>query len=290
MRDLFFDREFMNRLDHLVFLSKKIFAGRKGGVRRGSSYGFGLEYADHREYNSGDDMRYVDWDLYGRSGKLYTNLFLEDEDININILIDRSRSMDLGLPTKLEYALKVAASLGYVGLALLDRVGAGYFSDDIEGVIPPRRGRNQIFPYLEFLCSIGTGYSTDLNRSLENFAAKMKTPGLVVILSDFLDEKGYERGLKYLLFRKFDVHVIQIFSRDEIRPDFRGKVRLQNAEKDHYIDIDVDENVMNNYRTELGHYVSRLKAFCTSRGILYQQAVTDNSFDTLLTDYFQRQF
>ena len=290
MRELFSDREFLNRLDHLVFLSKRILAGRKGGVRRSSSHGSGLEYADHREYNSGDDMRYIDWDLYGRSGKLYTKLFMEDEDININILIDRSRSMNSGSPQKLEYALKLSASLGYVGLSLLDRIGAAYFSENIEGLIPPRRGKNQVFQYLEFLSSFAPGYATDLNNSLENFASNVKVPGLVVILSDFFDVKGYERGLNYLLFRKFEVHVIQILSRQEIEPDFSGNVRLQNMENDDFIDIDIDENVLKTYQKEARQYNSKLRSFCNSKGILYQQAITDTPFDKLLTEYFQRQY
>jgi hypothetical protein len=258
MLELFSDKEFLTRLEHLVFLSKKTFAGRKGGFRRGSGYGPGLEYADHREYNSGDDMRYIDWNLYSRSGKLYTKLFMEDEDININILIDRSRSMNFGSPAKLEYALKLSASLGYIGLSLLDRVGAGFFSNDIEGLIPPRRGKHQVFPYLEFLRSFEPGHSTDLNRSLENFALKTKTSGLVIILSDFFDEKGYERGLDYLLFRKFEVHVIQILSSQELNPDLSGKVRLQNIEEDFFSDIDVDQNTLKTYQAELNRYNSGL--------------------------------
>lgn len=289
MYDLFSDREFLTRLEHLVFLSKRILAGRKGGFRRGSSYGTGLEYADHREYNSGDDMRYIDWNLYGRSGRLYTKLFMEEEDINIHVLIDRSRSMDFGDPSKLEYVLKLSASLGYVGLSLLDHVGAGYFSDDIEGLIPPRRGKNQVFPYLEFLRSCTPGHSTDLNTSFENFAAKVKTPGLVIILSDFFDGKGYERGLNYLLFRKFEVHVIQVLCRQELNPDISGKVRLQNIEGDSFSDIDIDRYALEAYRREISRYNAALKAFCRSKGILFQEAVTDKPFDRLLTEYFQLQ-
>lgn len=289
MNDLFSDREFLSRLEHLVFLSKRILAGRKGGFRRGSSYGSGLEYADHREYNTGDDMRYIDWNLYGRSGRLYTKLFTEEEDINIYILIDRSRSMDFGDPSKLEYVLKLSASLGYIGLSLLDHVGAGYFSDDIEGLIPPRRGKNQLFPYFEFLSSCTAGHSTDLNTSLENFAAKVKIPGLVIILSDFFDAKGYERGLNYLLFRKFEVHVIQVLCRQELNPDIVGKVRLQNIEGNSFSDIDIDRYSLEAYRTGINGYTAALKAFCRSKGILYQEAVTDKPFDRLLTEYFQLQ-
>jgi hypothetical protein len=289
MRELFSDKEFLNRLDHLVFLSKKILAGRKGGIRRGGNCGYGLEYSDHREYNNGDDMRYIDWDLYRRSGKIYTKLFIEDEDININILVDRSRSMDFGSPSKFEYALKLSASLGYVGLSLWDRVGAGYFSNDIEGLLPPRRGKGQLSPYLEFLCSFKAENSTNLNNSMENFAEKVKTPGLVIILSDFFDEKGYERGLNYLLFRKFEVHVIHVLCGQETSPEFRGKVRLRNIEENQEVDLDADEKTLRSYQIELEKYNSGLSHFCGSKGILYQRVLTSTPFDELLTEYFKRQ-
>lgn len=279
----------MTRLNHLVFLSKKILVGRKGGVRRGSQCGYGLEYVDHREYNNGDDMRYIDWDLYRRSGKLYTKLFMEDEDINIYILVDRSLSMNYGSPSKLKYALKLSASLGYVGLSLWDRVGASCFSHTVDGMISPRRGKGHLFPLLNFLASLEAGNATDLNGALENFAETVKTPGLVVILSDFFDEKGYERGLNYLMFRKFEVHVIQILCRQEAAPPFRGKVRLRNIEGDQKIDADADDNTLNRYLIEFEKYNAGLSNFCRSKGIIYQQAMTDDPFDELLTEYFKRQ-
>ena len=289
MRELFLDKEFLNRLEHLVFLSKKVFLGEGGGDRRSRRYGFGLEYADHRHYNVGDDIRYIDWDLYGRSGKLYTKLFLEDKDININILIDCSRSMTFGFPVKLEYALKLAASLGYIGLSRLDHVGAGYFSDDIKGLIPPRRGKKQLLPIFEFLSSIGAGNSTNLSQSLVNFALKVKTPGLVVILSDFLDKKGYERGLQYLLYRKFEVHLLQILSDEEIDPEISGIVKLQDIEIGLHSNINVDVSALEKYQKALNQYNSKLKSFCDSAGIFYLQAVTSVPFDQLLMKYFQCQ-
>ena len=289
MGEFFFNKEFLNRLEHLVFLSKKVFVGEGGGDRRSRSYGFGLEYADHRHYNVGDDIRYIDWDLYSRTGKLYTKLFLEDKDININILIDCSRSMSFGVPVKLAYALKLAASLSYIGLSRLDHVGAGYFSDDIKGLIPSRRGKNQLFPIFEFLSSIGARDSTNLSQSLVNFAVKVKTPGLVVILSDFFDEKGYERGLKYLLFRKFEVHLLQILCDEEVAPDISGIVRLQDVEGGLHSNINVDASALNKYQKTLNQYNSKLKSFCDSAGIFYLQSVTNVPFDQFLMKYFQCQ-
>lgn len=288
MHELFLDKEFLQRLEKLKYLSKKIFPGGMGGNRKGRRFGSGLEYADHREYNNGDDIRYVDWDLYARVEKIYTKLFVEDRDLNIHLLIDCSRSMDFGQPNKLKYSIQLSSALGYIGLSHLDHVGAGYFSNDLERLLAPRKGKNQTSSLFGFLSSYSVSNMTDLNRSMESFAAKVKIPGLVIIISDFLDEKGYEEGLRYLLFKKFEIHVFQILSPEEITPVFNGKVRLQNIEGDNYIDVEAKESI-SLYQKRIEIYNNEFKNFCDSHGIIYNQSTTDISFDKVLTRYFQKQ-
>jgi len=118
----------------------------------------------------------------------------------------------------------------------------------------------------------------------------VKQPGLVVILSDFFDEKGYERGLKYLLYKRYEVHIIQILCKEEIRPDLSGNVRMYNIEGENYNDVDIDDDSIERYHRELTQYNSKLKAFCDSTGILYLQAVTDIPFNQLLTRYFKMSY
>ena len=121
-KDLF-DPEFMRRLERLEIVSRKIFTGKMRGEKRSRRKGFSQEFADYRDYSHGDDLRFIDWNAYGRLDRLFIKLFMEEEDLHVHLLIDTSLSMGFGAPSKLEYAKKVAAALAYIALSGLDRVG-----------------------------------------------------------------------------------------------------------------------------------------------------------------------
>src|ERR1700747_1793141 len=119
------DPEFLARLEQLELGSKKIFLGRIKGERRSKRKGQSVEFADYRNYVVGDDLRFLDWNLYARLDKLFLRLFMEEEELHRWVLVDQSLSMDFGTPTKLHYARQVAAALGFIGLVNLDRVVVG---------------------------------------------------------------------------------------------------------------------------------------------------------------------
>src|ERR1700736_5946228 len=126
---LLLDPQFLARLEQLELVSRKIFLGRLKGERRSKRKGQSVEFADYRNYVVGDDLRFLDWNLYGRLDKLFIRLFMEEEDLHFYILIDNSMSMNYGNPTKLYYAKQVAAALGFVGLVNMDRVIVEAFND-----------------------------------------------------------------------------------------------------------------------------------------------------------------
>ena len=126
-------------------------AGMMRANRASKRVGAGLEFADHRDYAAGDDLRYLDWNLYGRLGRLALRLFQEEEDLLIEVLVDASASMSVGSPPKLDLALQIGAALAYVGLANLDRVALTPLGDDQAPVLPPARGKGAILPILRFL-------------------------------------------------------------------------------------------------------------------------------------------
>ena len=133
------DDDFLRRIEQLEIASRKIFRGRMKGERRSKSRGQSSEFADYRTYVEGDDLRFIDWNIYGRLDRLLLRLFEEEEDLSIYILLDASRSMTIGEPRKLDYAMKLAAALTYVGLANLDRVSIVPFSDRLHERLPPGR-------------------------------------------------------------------------------------------------------------------------------------------------------
>src|SRR5580698_2312670 len=145
------DPDFLARLEQLELVSRKIFRGRMKGERRSKKKGQSVEFADYRNYVVGDDLRFLDWNLYARLDKLFLRLFMEEEDLHFYILIDNSLSMDFGAPTKLHYAKQVAAALGFIGLVNLDRVVVEAFNNQLTQSLPAVRGRRSLWRLLDFL-------------------------------------------------------------------------------------------------------------------------------------------
>src|SRR5438874_7174116 len=142
-RHAFFTSEFLAQLERLSLLSRRIFRGRVKGERRSPRKGSSVEFSDYRAYGVGDDLRYVDWNIYGRLDRLYLKLFVDEEDLCLHLLLDASASMNFGEPSKLRYGAQVAAALGFVGLANLERVGVGVLRERMAEGWSPARGRGQ---------------------------------------------------------------------------------------------------------------------------------------------------
>src|SRR5271167_372794 len=166
------DPTFLARLEQLELVSRKIFLGRMKGERRSKRKGQSVEFADYRNYVVGDDLRFLDWNLYARLDKLFLRLFMEEEDLHFYVLIDNSLSMDFGRPSKLHYAKQVAAALGFIGLANLDRVVVEAFNDNITQTMPAARGRRSLWRLFDFLQKIEPAGPSDLKRALRTFSLK----------------------------------------------------------------------------------------------------------------------
>src|SRR5438067_11742282 len=163
------DPQFLARLEQLELVSKKIFMGRMKGERRSKRKGQSVEFADYRNYVVGDDLRFLDWNLYARLDRLFLRLFMEEEDLHFYVLIDNSLSMDFGTPSKLHYAKQVAAALGFIGLVNLDRVVVEAFNDRLVQSLPAVRGRRSLWRLIDFLQKIQSAGPSDLRSASRNF-------------------------------------------------------------------------------------------------------------------------
>src|SRR5947199_7029889 len=209
------------------------------GERRSKRKGQSVEFADYRNYVVGDDLRFLDWNLFARLERLFIRLFMEEEDLHFYVLIDNSLSMDFGNPTKLHYAKQVAAALAFIGLVNMDRVVLEAFNNRLTQSLPAVRGRRSLFRVLDFLNKLEPAGPSNLRESLRTFSIKSSGKGIVVLLSDFMDKGGYEDALRYLVARQFDIYVIQILSREETDPDLVGDLKLIDIEDDDEADITV---------------------------------------------------
>src|SRR5580658_8717432 len=170
--DDLFDDEFQRKLDYLALVSRRVFSGRLRAERRTKKSGSGVEFADHRDYQPGDDFRALDWSVYQRFEKLLVRLFEEEEDLAIYFVLDASASMAFGNGRKLAYAKKVCAALAYVGLANLDRVSIVTTTDRVLDRLPETRGKARIFKAFRFLREVESTGTTDLGDAMKTFVAQ----------------------------------------------------------------------------------------------------------------------
>jgi uncharacterized protein (DUF58 family) len=274
-RHSFFSPEFLAQLERLSLLSRRAFRGSVKGERRSPRRGHSVEFADYRAYGHGDDLRYVDWNVYGRLDRLHVKLFVDEEDLCLHLLVDASASMRFGTPSKLEYAVRAAAALGFVGLVNHERVGVGILRERASEGWPPARGRNQVVGLLDFLRHVEPAGPTRLNEALGDYAARAREPGLAVVISDLLDPRGFEAGFRRLLERRYDVHVVHLLDPSEMNPELAGDLRLQDAETGEVRDITVDGETMRAYRERLSQFLQRAEGFCRAHEIGYHRVITD---------------
>jgi uncharacterized protein (DUF58 family) len=283
-----FDATFLKRLEALSVVSRRVVTGRAKGERRSFRKGAGVEFQDYRPYVAGDDLRYVDWNIYGRLDRLLLKLYVEEEDLCIHLLVDGSASMGFGQPPKLDYALQVAAALGYIGLTNLERVALGYFSGELTHMLRPRRGRGQIFPLLTFLSEVEAKGPTDLNGCLASYALRSRVPGIAVVVSDLLDPGGYADGLKALLSRRFEVFLLHIVSEDELQPLLRGDLTLLDAEGGASRVVSLDRVALEDYQERLHGYFADVERFCAGHRIDYLRTSTTVPFQDLILRHLRR--
>jgi uncharacterized protein (DUF58 family) len=273
-RDALLSTEFLAQLERLSLLSRRVFRGRVKGERRSPRRGHSVEFCDYRGYGAGDDLRYVDWNIYGRLDRLHVKLFVDEEELCLHLLLDASASMAFGDPPKLAYAARLAAALGFVGLAGMERVGVGILRERVAEGWAPTRGRGHVVSMLDFLGRVEPVGGTRLNEALQNYAQRARDPGLAVLVSDLLDPDGYEAGVRALLERRFDVHIVHVLAPEELDPTLAGDLRIVDSETGETRELSVDGDALRAYRRRLGEFLDRAEAFCRSREIGYHRVRT----------------
>jgi uncharacterized protein (DUF58 family) len=280
---MLFDSEFLKKLEYLSLVSRRVFRGQLLAQRRTMQLGGGIEFADHREYTPGDDFRYLDWNVFARHDELLLKRFQEEEDLHVYLLLDCSRSMAFGDPPKFDYARQVAAALGYIALADLDRVAVVAFAGEILADFPLTRGKGRILSMLKFLEGLeAQGSVTDLARVVRNFVHRGQRRGLVVVLSDLFDPKGFQAGLDLLRHYRHEPHVVQICDPREANPAIKGDVELLDVETATIRKVTITERNLRQYRKIFANFLESVRTYCNAHGIGGTLASTEIPFDELL--------
>ncbi|MBW8038969.1 MAG: DUF58 domain-containing protein [Planctomycetes bacterium] len=282
------DPDFMSRLDSLDLLSRKILKSKLQGERRSKRRGQSVEFADHRPYVAGDDLRFVDWNIYGRLEQLFLKLFLEEQDLTIHIVIDISASLSLGEPAKELFIKKLAAALGYVSLVNNNRLTISSFSEGVKGQLKNMRGRNYIGAMAEFLLTSDCEGPSHFDSSCRQLVAGRTGSGIMIVLSDFLFKEGLDTGLRRLISRQYDLYVIQVLSPEELAPEITGDLKLVDIEDDDTAEITISGALLKYYKRNITAYCNELKEFCARRGAAYVLANSADSVESLTLNYLRR--
>jgi len=282
------DPVFMSRLDALDVLSRKILQGKLQGERRSKRRGQSVEFADHRPYVAGDDLRFVDWNVYGRLEQLFLKLFLEEQDLTVHIVADASASMSFGEPSKELFIKKLTAALGYVSLVNNNRVTISFIADGVTAQLANMRGRNYLDKMAECLLTADCDGFSNFDSACRQLAAGRIGSGVMVVLSDFLFKEGYDSGLRRLIGRQYDLYAIQVLCPQELSPEMSGELKLIDIEDADAAEITVSAALSKYYKRNLTAYCNELKDFCTRRGAIYVLANSTDSVESLVLNYLRR--
>jgi uncharacterized protein (DUF58 family) len=275
----------LRSLEQLQLLAARRSKSNSRGERRSRARGQSVEFADHRNYVLGDDLRYLDWNLYGRLDRLFLKLYEEERELPVRIFLDGSESMNFGSPRKFDFARQVAAATGYVALCGFDRVSISMFPEPVaptdaelpayqvqvavRGALRAVRGKKSALTYFKNLSLLRAGGAADFNASLKRGAMEARQAGAAIVLSDFLDPAGYEAGLTALVGRGFQVSAVQILAPEELDPTAYGDLRLVDSESGMEQEVTFGRYRLAAYQKAVAGYVQRLKEYCAGRGIRF---------------------
>jgi uncharacterized protein (DUF58 family) len=287
IRDLL-DPKFMARLDSLDVLSRKVLQGKLQGERRSKRRGQSVEFADHRPYVAGDDLRFVDWNIYGRLEQLFLKLFLEEQDLTVHVLVDTSGSMEPGDPSKVLFAKRLAAALGYVSLVNNNRLTLSLFADGLRVQLANLRGRRFLPQVAEMLLTTEAEGAGDIEKACRDLVASRTGSGIVIVISDFFFKQGYEAGLRRLIGSRYDLYAIHVLSPQEISPELSGDLKLLDIEDGDAAEVTVSSALIKYYKKNLAAYCQELNDFCARRGAVYVRANSGDSVETLVLNYLRQ--
>ena len=277
-----FDEGFLRQLERLLLLMRSPVRGGLKGGRRSVKRGQSVEFADYRDYTPGDDLRQLDWNVYARLEKLFVKLFIEEEDVTVTLLLDASASMATGQPSKLTFAKRAAAALGYIALASEDRIVVSALTGRVARRRAAMRGSGRVFRLLADLSAIESAAgTTDLVAAARHAGAQLHGRGVIVLLSDLLDP-GADRVIRELAATGSELVVLHILSPDELDPALEGDLRLVDTETGDRVDITADLATIDAYKARLTAWKAGFADTAAKRRASYVDLASDVNLADLM--------
>ena len=289
-KNKYLSNEAISKLDNLQIKAKKVVEGFIVGLHKSPYHGFSVEFSDHRSYGPGDEVRHIDWKLWGKTDRFFVKRYEEETNLKAHIIIDQSASMGYSSHSmsKLEYSKILGASFSYMLIKNQDAVGLYMFNSKIKKTIPPRSTRSHLNLILMEMNKIKPRSQTDIAKALHECADKTHKKGLVILISDLMDNpEKILKGLKHLLYKGHEVLVFHVLDPREIDFDFKERVRFKDMESGQEIVTD-PRQLKKSYQKQFNKFMNFYKQNCGKNRIDYIPIKTDQPLDTALTEYLAK--
>lgn len=288
MKESYLNDKFFSRLETLALNLRNNLAGYFGGKHLVNTYGQTVEFADFREYQLGDDIRRIDWNLYSRFEKYFLKLFTDERQMQIQIFLDCSASMGKDNPKKSAYAMAFAAALGFLAVHNMDKVSFHIMKDKrSENPFGTIIGKTPYFRAIGELEELEFENDTDIESCVTSCPDTGSNNGLSVIISDFFTESNWKKAVDYLCYKKRQVLLIHVMTPEEADPTYDGRVQLIDSESEDLMDaknmkMKITRSMQQAYEEALKDFVQDIKTFCSKRGVGYVSVRTDQPIEKVL--------
>ena len=276
------DREFLEKLERLTIHWQRSFAGLVGGHNKSRFPGSGQEFLDHRNFHHGDDLRAVNWRAYMRLEKLFLKMFQVEPRVPVRLLLDTSASMLAHGGLKFDYARKLAGALCYVGLVRLDTIEIQCFANRLRQRVISTGGRHRFFGVMDGLSALQASGPTDYLASVKEFIGAYSQRGLVIIVSDFLDDQSCERALQYLTDYGHELMLLQIWADEDRVPPWTGELELRDSETGAGMKLDFDDAARQRYTRAFDAYCAGFETMAMRSRGRYAGVATSQSLESVI--------
>ena len=281
------DPEAIARADALGLHARYVVEGYMAGEHKSPYRGFAIEFAQHREYSPGDDVRHIDWKVNARTDRLFIKQYEQETNYVANILLDGSESMTYGSGqhTKLQYGKMIAAVLSYLILHQRDAVALGIFDEGMKDYAPRSNNRSTLHTLMARLAAFEGEQATDIARNLHDMALQTRRKGIFVLISDFFDdEEAVMEGIQHLRFGGHEVIVFHTLDPFELEFPFNGLVEFDGLEKIPKI-LTRPAEIRRTYQREIESFQRRIREGCEKNGVHYVRVDTSKPLASVLSDY-----
>jgi uncharacterized protein (DUF58 family) len=284
----YFDPKVLAGIANLGLRARWVVEGLMSGVHKSRAKGFSVEFEEHREYSPGDEIRRIDWKALGKFDRYFIKEYEDETNLRAHLVLDASASMNYASDgiTKFDYGCTLTASLAYLILKQQDAAGLVTFSDRIEAFIPPRAKRDYLLQILHALESRNPSGETNVGKILEDIAGQIRRRGLVILVSDLLDEpEPILKGLRQFRFKGNDVIVFHLLDRAELDLPFDGNILFEDLEAANLQIVADPRAIRTAYRQVVQEFIADMRKQCHADSIDYQLISTSTPLDQALASY-----